>query len=114
MGWDFPGSPVVKNPPCTVEDVGLIPGQGTMIPHTVELLSPYTPTKIQLRPNAIKLKEKTWLGPPHRSDTGGPVGSSPVGEATPAQSRARGQRKAQEGRRDDGHCRESYTFSYSG
>ena len=25
---DFPGSPVVKNPPCNVGDVGLIPGWG--------------------------------------------------------------------------------------
>ena len=30
---DFPGGPVVKNPLCNAEDVGLIPGQGTKIPH---------------------------------------------------------------------------------
>ena len=30
---DFTGGPVVKNPPCNTEDVGLIPGQGTRIPH---------------------------------------------------------------------------------
>ena len=29
---DFPGGPVVKNPSCSAEDAGLIPGQGTKIP----------------------------------------------------------------------------------
>ena len=35
--WDFPGGPLVKNPPCNARDVGLIPSQGTKIPHTMEL-----------------------------------------------------------------------------
>ena len=26
--WDFPGSPVVKNPPANAWDTGLIPGLG--------------------------------------------------------------------------------------
>ena len=39
MAWDFPGGPVVKNPPCNASDVGLIPGWGTKIPHTGEQLS---------------------------------------------------------------------------
>ena len=30
---DFPGDPVVKNSPSNAEDVGLIPGRGTKIPH---------------------------------------------------------------------------------
>ena len=30
---DFPGSPGVKNLPSSVGDEGLIPGQGTKIPH---------------------------------------------------------------------------------
>ena len=30
---DFPGVPVVKNLPSSAGDVGLIPGQGTKIPH---------------------------------------------------------------------------------
>ena len=30
---DLPGGPVVKNPTCNAEDVGLIPGQRTKIPH---------------------------------------------------------------------------------
>ena len=29
---DFPGGPVVKNPPCNAEDLGLVPGLGTKIP----------------------------------------------------------------------------------
>ena len=31
--WDFPGGPVVKDPPSNVGDMGLIPGGGTKIPH---------------------------------------------------------------------------------
>ena len=31
---DFPGSPMVKNPPSNAEDSGSIPGWGTKIPHT--------------------------------------------------------------------------------
>ena len=30
---DFPGGPMVKNLPCNAEEAGLIPGQGTRIPH---------------------------------------------------------------------------------
>ena len=30
---DFPGGPVVKNPPCNAGDMGSIPGQGTKILH---------------------------------------------------------------------------------
>jgi len=29
--WDFPGGPVVKDPPSNVGDMGLIPGGGTKI-----------------------------------------------------------------------------------
>ena len=36
---DFPGGPLVKNPPLNQWDVGLIPGWGTKIPHTGEQLS---------------------------------------------------------------------------
>ena len=32
--WDFPGGPVVKNPPFDAGDVGWIPGQGIKIPYT--------------------------------------------------------------------------------
>ena len=30
---DFPGCPIVKNPPSNAGDMDLIPGQGTKIPH---------------------------------------------------------------------------------
>ena len=37
---DFPGAPVVKNPPCNAGDAGSIPGQETKISHAAEQLSP--------------------------------------------------------------------------
>ena len=40
--WDFPGGPVVKNPPWDAGDVGSIPGQGTKMPHAVEQPSLHT------------------------------------------------------------------------
>ena len=42
---DFPGGPVVKNPPSNARDMGLIPGQGTKIPYASEQLSPHTTTR---------------------------------------------------------------------
>ena len=36
---DFPGSPVIKNPASTARDKGLIPDQGTKIPHATGQLS---------------------------------------------------------------------------
>ena len=44
MYRDFPGGPVVKNPPYNAGDVGSIPGQGTKIPHAAEQLNPHTTT----------------------------------------------------------------------
>ena len=44
MSQGFPGGPGVKNPPFNAGDVGLVPGQGTKIPHAVELLSPQATT----------------------------------------------------------------------
>ena len=41
---DFPGHPVVKNLSCKAGDTGLIPGQGTKIPHATEQLSPCATT----------------------------------------------------------------------
>ena len=32
---NFPGGPAVKNPPSNAGDEGLIPGQGTKIPHAI-------------------------------------------------------------------------------
>ena len=44
-GGDFPGGPVVENPPCNAGDEGSIPGRGTKIPHAVGQLSPRATTK---------------------------------------------------------------------
>ena len=41
---DFPGGPVVKNPPSNAGDMGSIPGWGTKIPHAVGQLSPRAAT----------------------------------------------------------------------
>ena len=37
---DFPGGPMVKNPPSNATDEGSIPGQGPKIPHVVAKRSP--------------------------------------------------------------------------
>ena len=42
--WDFPGGPVVKNPPSNAGDAGSIPGRGTKSPHAVWQLSPRAAT----------------------------------------------------------------------
>ena len=39
---DFPGGPVVKNPPSNAGHMGSIPGQGTKIPHATGQLSPHS------------------------------------------------------------------------
>ena len=41
---DFPGGPVVRNPPSTAGVAGSIPGQGTEIPHAVGQLNSLTTT----------------------------------------------------------------------
>ena len=41
---DFPGGPVVKNPPSNTGDTGSIPSRGTKIPHAAWQLSPRTTT----------------------------------------------------------------------
>ena len=42
---DFPGGPVVRNPPSNAGDEGLIPGGGSKIPHAAGQLSPRTATR---------------------------------------------------------------------
>ena len=39
ISGDFPGCPVVKNPPWDTGDADSIPGQGTRIPHASRQLS---------------------------------------------------------------------------
>ena len=41
---DFPGGPVVKNPPSNAGDAGLIPGRGTKVPRATGQLSPRAAT----------------------------------------------------------------------
>ena len=48
---DFPGGPVVENPPSNAGDVGSIPGQRTKIPHAVGQLSPCAATTEPTRCN---------------------------------------------------------------
>ena len=43
---DFPGSPVVKNPPSNAGNTGSTPGQGTRIPHSIGRLTPRPATKV--------------------------------------------------------------------
>ena len=52
INWDFPGGPVVKNPPSNAGDEGLIPGPGTKIPHAAGQLSPCTTTAEPMRSGA--------------------------------------------------------------
>ena len=49
MCRDFPGGPVVKNPPSNAGDMGSVPGQGTEIPHPVGQLKP-----VHRRPRATE------------------------------------------------------------
>ena len=47
MQQDFPGGPVVKNPPYNAGDAGSIPGQGTNIPRAMGQLGlPATTTEL--------------------------------------------------------------------
>ena len=45
VAQDFPGGPVVKNPPYNAGDAGSIPGRRTKIPHAAGQLSPFTAAK---------------------------------------------------------------------
>ena len=58
--WDFPGGPVVSNPPCNAGDS--IPGQGTKTPHAKEQLSPCIAT-----PQLRRLRAATIESVPHGS-----------------------------------------------
>ena len=48
--WDFPGDPVVQNPPSNAGDIGLIPGEGTKIPHASGQLGPRATTTEPMNP----------------------------------------------------------------
>ena len=48
---DFPGGPVIKNPPSNAGDAGSIPGWETKIPHGAGQLSPRATTREPACPN---------------------------------------------------------------
>ena len=65
---DFPGDPVVKNPPSNAGDVGSIPGWGTKIPHAMGQLSLQATTCLSLcastrEPACCKLQSPCALVP---------------------------------------------------
>ena len=68
---DFPGGPVVKNPPSNAGDTGWITGQGTKIPHAVGQLS-HAPQLLSLaastrEPACRKLQSPHALEPVHHN-----------------------------------------------
>ena len=44
--WDFPGGPVVKNPPCNAWNMGSNPDGEAKIPYAAEQLSPSAATRV--------------------------------------------------------------------
>ena len=66
---NFPGGPVIKNPPCNAGDVGSVPGQGTEIPHDGGLVAKLCPTLVTQRSAACQgylsmgfPRQKYWTG----------------------------------------------------
>ena len=75
---DFPGGPVVKNPPCNAGDMGSIPGRGTKIPHARERVSPHSGTTDAVHNSGVSDSRSHGLVSPWNSpgqNTG--VGSLP-------------------------------------
>ena len=75
LPWDFPGVPVVKNPPFNAEDTGSIPDRGTKTPHTVGRLNPCTTTVKNKKPVYVneaplhKKKKKKKKASLHKADS---------------------------------------------
>ena len=63
LSRDFPGGPVVKNPPYNAGDAGSIPGQGTKIPHTAGQLSLQGTTTELMCLNQSPCKTTEAMGP---------------------------------------------------
>ena len=57
---DYPGGPVVKNPPCSLGDSGSIPGWELRFPHATEQLSPCATTKILSDAMKMPCASKIW------------------------------------------------------
>ena len=62
---DFPGGPVVKNPPSNARDAGLIPGGRTKIPHAAGQLNLCTTTRAKPRSPLAVTREKPAMKSPH-------------------------------------------------
>ena len=62
--WDFPGGPVVKNPPSNAGNARSIPGWGTKIPHAAGQLSPSVSTR---EAACLELQGPRALEPKHRN-----------------------------------------------
>ena len=63
---NFPGGPVVKNPPSNAGDVGSIPDRGTKIPHAAGQLSPRATTtelRASREPTCRKIQSPRALEP---------------------------------------------------
>ena len=64
--WDFPGGPVVKNPPSNAGDTGLIPDRGTKIPHAAGQLilcaTSTEPEHLNYRARTPQTTEPTFSG----------------------------------------------------
>ena len=69
---DFPGSLMVKNLPYNAGDMGLIPGQGTKIPHATGQLSPCATTTEPMHPGAcapqLKKRKKSKIHTPQQEE----------------------------------------------
>ena len=57
--WDYPGGPVVKNPPSNAGDEGSIPHRGTKILHAMGQLSPCTATTEPMHSRACTPLERS-------------------------------------------------------
>ena len=52
---DFPGGPVVKNPPANAVDAGLIPGQGAQTPQALGRLSRWAALQLESQQTAVRV-----------------------------------------------------------
>ena len=56
---DFPGGPVVKNPPANAGDAGLITGHGTKIPPALGQLSQCAALQLESQKTAVRFPRAT-------------------------------------------------------
>ena len=63
---DFPGDPVIKNPPSNAEGTGSVPGRGTKIPRALQQLSPSATAREQ--PAGHRERRRAAAGPARRRE----------------------------------------------